>query len=117
MGHSHRVLSDNIQCSRGGGIKNAAYPDVCFSYLLLSICQGHFRKVTKYMMEQLRIEQSHFRHTATDICNHMSWMGAHYPTLTLQWSNILMLLNYEDQSWWKSILSSGNDDLDDSISR
>lgn len=85
--------------------------------MLCPFFTGHFRKVAKYMMEQLKIENSLFRHTTSDICNHMMWMGAHYPTLTLQWSNILMLLNYEDQSWWKLILRTDSHEMHDGSSR
>ena len=28
------------------------------------------------------------------------------PTLTLQWANILILLNYQDRKWWTKLLQT-----------
>ena len=33
-------------------------------------------------------------------------MGSTHPTLTLQWCNLLILMNVDDQQWWSDILQT-----------
>lgn len=58
------------------------------------------------MMEQLKIDQSHIHQLVLQINQEMLWVGGVYPTLTLQWAHILMLLNYDNQVWWRRVLGT-----------
>ncbi|XP_067936803.1 huntingtin-like [Watersipora subatra] len=84
-----------------------------FSLLLLNtsymLQSGHFRKVAKFMMEQLASESSHLHHLVLKINMYLEGVGTRYPTITLQWSYILMLLNYNDQTWWRQTLRTYED--------
>jgi len=59
-------------------------------------------------MDQLQSEPSHTLHHVLQINDSMRLIGLHYPTLMLQWCNILILLNYDDQSWWRFILRTND---------
>ncbi|KAF6030712.1 hypothetical protein EB796_010963 [Bugula neritina] len=80
------------------------------SYMLQS---GHFRKVAKFMTEQLKVKGSHLHQLVLEINDQIILVGKHYPTLTLQWSYILMLLNYDSHSWWEGVLRTPKDSDED----
>ena len=83
-----------------------------FSYYFF-LLTGHYRKVAKFMMEQLCTETTHLHQLVLRINMCMEGVGAQYPTIALQWSYILMLLNYNDQTWWRHTLRTPADSSED----
>jgi len=65
------------------------------------------------MTEQLKVKGSHLHQLVLEINDQIILVGKHYPTLTLQWSYILMLLNYDSHSWWEGVLRTPKDSDED----
>lgn len=59
-------------------------------------------------MEQLQIETSTTHCLVSQINQLMTVVGTRWPVLTVQWCNLLILLNYDDQVWWKKMLCTNN---------
>jgi huntingtin len=67
---------------------------------------GLFRKVATSAMRILRQEAPRYFHGLQDINRHFLSLGPMHPTLTLQWCNVLILLNIDDQSLWSDIMQT-----------
>lgn len=72
------------------------------------IITGYFRKVTKFLMEQLQSETTVTHSLVSQVNQLIVRVGARWPVLTVQWCNLLILLNYDDQNWWKKMLCTNN---------
>ncbi|KAL5022595.1 hypothetical protein ScPMuIL_001750 [Solemya velum] len=80
------------------------------AHLLLYITHmfqsGLFRKVATSAMRITRQETPACFYGIKEINSNFLLFGVMYPTLTLQWCNILILLNFDDQSLWSSVMQT-----------
>lgn len=103
-----------FQCPQAGS--EAIFPFQQMSTLLLYLTHmfqsGSFRCVATAAMEAVHAEST----AGTEACGieeinqHFLSLAYSYPTLTVQWCNVLTLLNYGEQSFWSRVLwpSAGN---------
>ncbi|XP_033756060.1 huntingtin-like [Pecten maximus] len=67
---------------------------------------GLFRKVATSAMKASHLDTPHCYHSIQQL-NHMFLsVSMTLPTLTLQWCNILILLNFDDQSLWSTVMQT-----------
>jgi len=63
-----------------------------------------YRRIAMVALKVLRMEAPSGCYSLQQISEAFRALSGSQPTLTLQWCNVLMLLNYEDQDWWGEIL-------------
>lgn len=69
---------------------------------------GMFRKVANCALQIAREEEKEGFYSLRELNRHFLLLSMTMPTLTLQWCNILILLNYEDQSLWSDVMQTPN---------
>ena len=67
---------------------------------------GLYRRVAVAAMSIIRKETPPEYFSVDHINKAFQDIASRHPTLTLQWCNILILLNYENKAWWSEILQT-----------
>ncbi|XP_013398873.1 huntingtin [Lingula anatina] len=67
---------------------------------------GQFRKVATSAMSLIKQQVPDYFYSVQELNKAFKEMSSIHPTLTLQWSNVLILLNYEEQHWWSDIMQT-----------
>ena len=57
-------------------------------------------------MAMIRQETPDHFYSVSQINQAFKGLSTFHPTLALQWCNILILLNYDDQGWWSDIMQT-----------
>ncbi|XP_029645621.1 huntingtin isoform X2 [Octopus sinensis] len=82
------------------------------SHLLLFVTHmfqsGLFRRVATAAMGIVQEEVEPFMYSIEEINQSFLCLGVSFPTITLQWCNILILLNSYDPHWWSAIMQTPN---------
>lgn len=55
-------------------------------------------------MAMIRRDAEEHYYSIQEINESFRSISSQHPTLMLQWSNVLILLNYDDQAWWSRVL-------------
>lgn len=69
---------------------------------------GMFRKVANCALQIAREEEKEGFYSLRELNRQFLLLSMTMPTLTLQWCNILILLNYDDQSLWSDVMQTPN---------
>ncbi|RWS31040.1 huntingtin-like protein [Leptotrombidium deliense] len=86
----------------------------CYLLYLTHMCQsGSYRRVAKCVSNMIKKPQNSFDIDGVNTC--FSAIELQFPTLSLQWCNILMILGYDDNGthefWYKLVKRSSNSSL------
>ena len=73
-------------------------------YLLVFV--GVYRRVANICMGMIKQAVPEGMYDITEINAAFLKLSSVHPLLTLQWCYILILLNYDDQNWWSSVLQT-----------
>ncbi|XP_050396465.2 huntingtin [Patella vulgata] len=80
------------------------------SHLLLYITymfqSGLYRRVATAAMRLINRDRPNCLYSVKEINGFLLGLGTRWPTLALHWSNILILLNYDNQKLWNQILQT-----------
>ncbi|XP_052771519.1 huntingtin-like isoform X2 [Mya arenaria] len=80
------------------------------SHLLMYITHmfqsGSFRRVATASIQCIRQPPSPCFYGIQDINSEFLLLGNSQPTLTLQWCNVLILLNFSDQAFWSEVVKT-----------
>ncbi|XP_074640755.1 huntingtin-like [Tubulanus polymorphus] len=80
------------------------------SHLLLYMTHmfqsGQFRRVATATMRIIRQKTTCSFYSIEQINEYFLLLSEKYPTFTLQWCNILILLNYDKQEWWSRVMQT-----------
>ena len=74
----------------------------------LAIISGLFRRIATASMKITHQEALSCFHDIKEINENFLLLGMSRPTLTLQYCNVLILLNFNDQSFWSDIIGTPN---------
>ena len=75
-------------------------------YILLFA--GMFRKVANCALQIAREEAVEGFYSIKELNRNFLLLSMTMPTLTLQWCNILILLNFDDQNLWSEVMQTPN---------
>ncbi|KAL3864910.1 hypothetical protein ACJMK2_006556 [Sinanodonta woodiana] len=75
-------------------------------YITHMFQSGLFRRVATAAMKLLKQETPPCFHGVPEINGEFVQLGSSHPTLTLQWCNILILLNFDNQNFWSRIIQT-----------
>lgn len=67
---------------------------------------GSFRRVATASVQQIRQSPLSCYYGIKDINQDFLLLGVSQPTLTLQWCNVLILLNFNDQTFWSEAVKT-----------
>ncbi|XP_060084449.1 huntingtin-like [Ylistrum balloti] len=98
------------KCELTGLSSSSTFLTQQLSQLLLYVTHmfqsGLFRKVATSAMKASHLDTPHCYHSIQEL-NHMFLsVSMTLPTLTLQWCNILILLNFDDQTLWSTVMQT-----------
>ncbi|KAK3589444.1 hypothetical protein CHS0354_020780 [Potamilus streckersoni] len=95
---------------KGDGKAGGEFLAQLLAHLLMYITHmfqsGLFRRVATAAVKLLRQETPTCFHGVPEINEEFVLLGSSYPTLTLQWCNILILLNFDNQNFWGQIIQT-----------
>jgi len=67
---------------------------------------GSFRRVAAASIQCIKQQSLACFYDIKEINQGFLLLGNGYPTLTLQWCNVLILLNFNDQSYWSEVVKT-----------
>lgn len=98
----------NLVLLQGG--QNIQFLCQQLAHLLLFITHmfqsGLFRRVATAAMGIVQEDMEPGMYNMVEINRNFLRLGLSFPTITLQWCNILILLNYYDHDWWSAVMQT-----------
>lgn len=73
-------------------------------YIMHMFQSGIYRRVANICMTLIKNEAPPGFFTVHEINRAFLQLAPYYPTLTLQWCNVLILLNFDDQDFWSEVM-------------
>ncbi|XP_053407184.1 huntingtin-like isoform X2 [Mercenaria mercenaria] len=109
IGHCIAMINE-VALQSGSGDTLCNFLSQQLSHLLMYITHmfqsGSFRRVATASVQQIKQRSLACYYDIKAINHDFLLLGVTQPTLTLQWCNVLILMNFSDQSFWSDVVKT-----------